>query len=68
MKNSYGSNKAAKTIETPEDDNYLRSLRSHGQVKETADPNAKLDPGQTHLLIKKAGSASVLIEKRKSFF
>lgn len=68
MKNSYGSNKAAKTITTTEDNNFVQSLRRHGQVKETTNPDAKLGPGQTHLLIKKPGATDVLVEKRKSFF
>lgn len=67
MKNSNSSNKAAKTLKTTEDNNFLQSLRRHGQVKETTNPDAKLGPGQTHLLIKKPGSTAVLVEKRKSF-
>ena len=60
---------STRTIEVTEKDKFLRSLKSHGQVKETTDPNAKLEPGQTHLYIKKPGETSgVLVEKRKSFF
>lgn len=52
-----------------ERDVLIRSLKSHGQLKETDDINAKLEPGQTHILVKRSNDdAGVLIEKRKSFF
>ncbi len=58
-----------KRTESAEEKRLLESLRAHGQVKETDDPNAPLEPGQTHLLVKKKGQkAGRLIEKRKSFF
>jgi hypothetical protein len=47
----------------------LKSLRAHGQVLETEDPEAPLAPGQTHVLIRKPGASSgELVEKRKSLF
>jgi hypothetical protein len=58
-----------KGITVSDEDNLVQSLKKHGQVKETVDPDAKLDPGQTHLLIKKPGQRTgILVEKRKSFF
>ncbi|MCK1516283.1 hypothetical protein IVB22_28000 [Bradyrhizobium sp. 190] len=46
----------------------LKSLRKHGQVVESEDPDVPLGPGQTHVLVKKRGeSGGRLIEKRKSF-
>lgn len=46
----------------------IASLRKHGQVVESADPDVPLGPGQTHVLVKKPGEATGrLIEKRKSF-
>ncbi|MGQ0446258.1 MAG: hypothetical protein ACT4O2_14315 [Beijerinckiaceae bacterium] len=56
----------------PQDDTeknvLLRSLRKHGQVVESEDPDVPLGPGQTHVLVKKRGeSGGKLIEKRKSF-
>lgn len=60
---------SGKTTDKAEEKRMLESLRAHGQVKETDDPNAPLEPGQTHLLVKKKGQkAGRLIEKRKSFF
>lgn len=45
----------------------LESLRAHGQVVESDDPNVPLGPGQTHVLVKKPGQArGQLIERRKS--
>ena len=47
----------------------LKSLRKHGQVVESEDPDTPLGPGQTHVLVKKSGeSGGKLIEKRKSLF
>lgn len=61
--------KAEPCVDPADEKRLLDSLRAHGQVKETDDPNAKLEPGQTHLLVKKKGQKSGrLIEKRKSFF
>jgi len=61
--------KSAKSTDSAEEKRLLESLRAHGQVKETDDPDAPLEPGQTHLLLKKKGQkAGRLIEKRKSFF
>ncbi|MGO7133445.1 hypothetical protein AB9E06_21570 [Rhizobium leguminosarum] len=58
-----------KGVQVTEEDNLLRSLKRHGQVKVTTDPDATLEPGQTHILIKKPGkNTGVLVEKRKSFF
>lgn len=52
-----------------EEKRLLKSLRAHKQVKESDDPATPLEPGQTHLLVKKKGQKSgQLIEKRKSFF
>jgi hypothetical protein len=46
----------------------LKSLRKHGQVVESEDPDVPLGPGQTHVHVKKPGEAGgTLIEKRKSF-
>lgn len=61
------------TRSEPQDDAekevLLKSLRKHGQVVESEDPDAPLGPGQTHVLVKKRGeSGGRLIEKRKSFF
>lgn len=58
-----------KPVEESEEDILLRSLRAHGQVAESADPDTPLKPGQTHLYVKKPGEKTgYLIEKRKSFF
>lgn len=47
----------------------LKSLKAHGQVVESEDPDVPLGPGQTHVLVKKAGEpGGKLIEKRKSLF
>lgn len=55
--------------ESGERDALLKSLRAHGQVLETADPDAPLGPGQTHVHVRQPGEAAgKLIEKRKSFF
>ena len=55
--------------ELPEKEALLESLRKHGQVAESEDPDVPLGPGQTHVLVKKHGqSGGTLIEKRKSFF
>ncbi|TIL43280.1 hypothetical protein [Mesorhizobium sp.] len=46
----------------------LKSLRKHGQVIESEDPEVPLGPGQTHVLVKRPGElGGKLIEKRKSF-
>lgn len=46
----------------------LRSLRKHGQVVESTDPDVPLGGGQTHILVKKPGEVrGKLLEKRKSF-
>ena len=46
----------------------LQSLRKHGQVVESDDPDVPLRPGQTHVLVTKRGEfVGRLIEKRKSF-
>ena len=58
-----------KTEEKSEADSLLKSLKTHGQVVESEDPDVPLGPGQTHVLVKKAGEpGGKLIEKRKSFF
>lgn len=52
-----------------EADSLLESLKKHGQVVESEDPDVPLGPGQTHVLVKKAGQpGGKLIEKRKSLF
>lgn len=52
-----------------EADSLLKSLKAHGQVIESEDPDVPLGPGQTHVLVKKAGEPDgKLVEKRKSFF
>jgi hypothetical protein len=52
-----------------ESDSLLESLKRHGQVVESEDPDVPLGPGQTHVLVKKAGQpGGKLIERRKSLF
>jgi hypothetical protein len=46
----------------------LESLRANKQVIEADREDAPLPPGVTHVLVKKPGSKSRLVERRKSFF
>lgn len=58
-------------VQAPQDEQerLLRSLRTHGQVVESDDPDVELGPGQTHVYVKPSGSErGVLLEKRKSLF
>ena len=58
-----------KSEDKSEADSLLKSLKAHGQVVESEDPDVPLGPGQTHVLVKKAGKpGGKLIEKRKSLF
>ncbi len=43
------------------------SLKRHGALLETSDPDAPLPPGVTHVLVP-GKSGAKLVEKRKSFF
>jgi len=67
-----GASKPQKSQQTgscSEENVLLKSLRAHGQVAESENPDVALGSGQTHVLVKKPGKASgQLIEKRKSFF
>lgn len=54
--------------EADEESVLLSSLQAHGQVVEADHENAPLPPGATHILVKKSGTKSRLVEKRKSFF
>jgi hypothetical protein len=60
---------SGRPVKSAEDRRMLESLRAHNQVKECDDPDTPLEPGQTHLHVKKKGQKTgYLIEKRKSFF
>ena len=74
MAKKSGTPKQSKAIEKKsegksESDSLLKSLKTHGQVVESDDPDVELGPGQTHVLVKKAGEpGGKLIERRKSLF
>ena len=52
-----------------EKDLYLDSLREHGRVVESADPDTDLPPGVTHVLVPGGPDEEPkLIERRKTFF
>ena len=58
-----------KSDDKSEAGSLLKSLKAHGQVVESEDPDVPLGPGQTHVLVKKAGEpGGKLIERRKSLF
>ena len=63
------NSKKDKSRNKSEADSLLKSLTTHGQVVESEDPDVPLGPGQTHVLVKKAGEpGGKLIERRKSLF
>ncbi len=63
------NSKKDKSRNKSEADSLLKSLATHGQVVESEDPDVPLGPGQTHVLVKKAGEpGGKLIERRKSLF
>lgn len=67
-KNVPSRSKSGQPVKSAEAKRMLNSLRAHKQVKETDNPDAPLEPGQTHLHVKKKGQKTgQLIEKRKSF-
>lgn len=69
MTKKSGTPKQGGSKDKSEADSLLKSLKAHGQVVESEDPDVPLGPGQTHVLVKKAGEpGGKLIEKRKSLF
>ncbi len=69
MTKKSGTPKQGGSNDTSEADSLLKSLKAHGQVVESETPDVPLGPGQTHVLVKKAGEpGGKLIEKRKSLF
>ncbi len=63
------TDKSEQAAKAAEQENLLRSLRTHGQVVESDTPNVDLKPGETHVYVKPSGDQpGELIEKRKSFF
>lgn len=51
-----------------EEDLHLASLREHGRVVESTDPDVDLPPGVTHVLVPGGPDEEpTLVERRKSF-
>jgi hypothetical protein len=67
MTSEPGPKRPAEEEASGEEKILLESLRRHGKVIEADSEDVPLPAGVTHVLVKKPGCKSRLVEKRKSF-